>query len=74
MVTGSTGERLNAQRFRELRETAPDTIIVGHGMKPDNVTRAVPSKGNRYVLVNGQFMVRGGAYQESSYPGRAVRR
>lgn len=169
----STGERLNAQRFRELRETAPDTIIVGHGMREDNVTRAVahpgvmiasdgmtydengrahprgagtfsrvlgyyvrekgalslmdaigkmsyfparrleddvpqmkrkgrievgadadlvvfdpetvkdqatfndpavPSTGYRYVLVNGQFIVRDGAYQESSYPGRAVRR
>lgn len=169
----ATGERLNAQRFQELRASAPDTIIVGHGMQEENVTRAVahpgvmiasdgmvydengrahprgagtfsrvlgyyvrekgalslmdaigkmsylpakrlegyvpqmakkgrievgadadlvvfdpevvkdqatfndpalPSTGYRYVLVNGTFVVRDGAYQEETYPGRPVRR
>lgn len=169
----SSGERLNEQRFLELRESEPDTIIVGHGMEEANVTRAVahpgvmiasdgmvydengrahprgagtfsrvlgfyvrekgalslmdalgkmsylparrledsvpqmkrkgrievgadadlvvfdpavvsdratfndpalPSRGYRYVLVNGQFLVRDGAFLENSYPGRPVRR
>ncbi|MDX1556763.1 MAG: amidohydrolase family protein, partial [Xanthomonadales bacterium] len=50
----STGERLNAQRFRELRESAPDTIIVGHGMKEDNVSRAVAHPG---VMIASDGMI-----------------
>ncbi len=50
----SSGERLNAQRFRELRESAPDTIIVGHGMNEDNVSRAVAHPG---VMIASDGMI-----------------
>lgn len=41
----STGERLDRQRFEHLRAEAPQTIIVGHGMRESNVTAAVAHPG-----------------------------
>jgi len=40
-----TGERLDQQRFEQLRAAAPQTIIVGHGMQEANVTAAVAHPG-----------------------------
>ncbi len=40
-----SGERLDEERFHRLRAEAPQTIIVGHGMKEDNVTAAVAHPG-----------------------------
>jgi N-acyl-D-aspartate/D-glutamate deacylase len=39
------GERLDEERFHRLREEAPGTIIVGHGMREENVTAAVAHPG-----------------------------
>ncbi len=40
-----TGERLNKDRFHRLRQDAPQTIIVGHGMQEENVRAAVAHPG-----------------------------
>jgi len=40
-----TGERLDEERFHRLRAEAPHTIIVGHGMKEENVTAAIAHPG-----------------------------
>jgi N-acyl-D-aspartate/D-glutamate deacylase len=48
----------------------PETVI-------DNATfaePALPSTGIEHVLVNGEFVVRGGESQAGSYPGKPVRR
>jgi dihydroorotase len=40
-----SGERLDRARFERLRAEAPQTIIVGHGMREANVTAAVAHPG-----------------------------
>jgi dihydroorotase len=41
----STGERLDQESFESLRATAPETIIVGHGMQETNVVAAIAHPG-----------------------------
>jgi len=56
-----TGERLDEQRFHRLREEAPQTIIVGHGMKEENVTAAVAHPGVM-IASDGMFYQDGRAH------------
>jgi N-acyl-D-aspartate/D-glutamate deacylase len=56
-----TGERLDTQRFDRLRAEAPETIIVGHGMREDNVTAAVAHPGVM-IASDGMFYQDGRAH------------
>jgi len=56
-----TGERLDTQRFDRLRAEAPETIIVGHGMREDNVTAAVAHPGVM-IASDGMFYKDGRAH------------
>jgi len=72
-----TGERLTAERFAWLRERAPETIIVGHGMTEGNVTAAVAHPGvmiasDGMMYENGRAHPRG-AGTFSRVLGRYVR-
>ena len=72
-----TGERLNEESFLRIRKERPDTVIVGHGMKEHNVTRAVAHPGvmiasDGMVYVNGRAHPRG-AGTFSRVLGRYVR-
>ena len=55
------GERLNESRFHQLRAEAPSTIIVGHGMKEDNVTAAIAHPGVM-IASDGMFYKNGRAH------------
>jgi len=71
------GERLNEERFHQLRSDAPGTIIVGHGMKEQNVTAAVAHPGvmiasDGMMYKNGRAHPRG-AGTFSRVLGRYVR-
>ncbi len=57
----ATGERLDQARFESLRAEAPQTIIVGHGMKEDNVTAAVTHPGVM-IASDGMFYTDGRAH------------
>jgi dihydroorotase len=57
----SNGERLNRERFEQLRREAPQTIIVGHGMKEENVTAAVAHPGV-IIASDGMFYQEGRAH------------
>jgi dihydroorotase len=56
-----TGERLDAARFDRLRATAPETILVGHGMQETNVTAAVAHPGVM-IASDGMFYQDGRAH------------
>ena len=56
-----SGERLDQARFERLRAEAPQTIIVGHGMKEDNVTAAVAHPGVM-IASDGMFYQDGRAH------------
>jgi N-acyl-D-aspartate/D-glutamate deacylase len=49
-----TGERLDQARFERLRADAPQTIIVGHGMRESKVTAAVAHPG---VMIASDGMI-----------------
>jgi dihydroorotase len=57
----STGERLDQQSFESLRATAPQTIIVGHGMQETNVTAAIAHPGVM-IASDGMFYQDGRAH------------
>ncbi|MEJ8567971.1 amidohydrolase family protein [Elongatibacter sediminis] len=72
-----TGERLDQARFQRIREQAPQTIIVGHGMQEANVTAAVAHPGvmiasDGMMYQNGRAHPRG-AGTFSRVLGRYVR-
>ena len=56
-----TGERLDRARFERLRTNAPQTIIVGHGMREANVTAAVAHPGVM-IASDGMFYNDGRAH------------
>jgi dihydroorotase len=56
-----SGERLDRQRFEQLRAQAPQTIIVGHGMQEANVTAAVAHPGVM-IASDGMFYNDGRAH------------
>jgi len=56
-----TGERLDQARFERLRAEAPQTIIVGHGMREPNVTAAVAHPGVM-IASDGMFYNDGRAH------------
>ena len=56
-----SGERLDQARFDRLRAEAPQTIIVGHGMKEDNITAAVAHPGVM-IASDGMFYQDGRAH------------
>ena len=56
-----TGERLDQERFERLRAEAPQTIIVGHGMREANVTAAVAHPGVM-IASDGMFYNDGRAH------------
>jgi dihydroorotase len=56
-----SGERLDQERFNRLRKNAPQTIIVGHGMKEDNVSAAVAHAGVM-IASDGMFYQDGRAH------------
>lgn len=73
----STGERLDQQRFERVRSTAPQTVIVGHGMKEENVSAAIAHRGvmiasDGMMYDNGRAHPRG-AGSFSRVLGRYVR-
>jgi dihydroorotase len=55
------GERLNEERFHQLRREMPSTIIVGHGMQETNVTAAVAHPGVM-IASDGMFYNEGRAH------------
>jgi N-acyl-D-aspartate/D-glutamate deacylase len=57
----STGERLDQESFESLRATAPQTIIVGHGMQETNVTAAIAHPGVM-IASDGMFYQDGRAH------------
>jgi dihydroorotase len=57
----STGERLDQESFESLRATAPQTIIVGHGMQEANVTAAIKHPGVM-IASDGMFYQEGRAH------------
>jgi len=56
-----SGERLDQERFEWLRANAPQTIIVGHGMREPNVTAAVAHPGVM-IASDGMFYADGRAH------------
>jgi N-acyl-D-aspartate/D-glutamate deacylase len=57
----STGERLDQESFESLRATAPQTIIVGHGMQEANVVAAIVHPGVM-IASDGMFYQEGRAH------------
>ena len=57
----SNGERLDRGSFEQLRTDAPQTIIIGHGMKEENVTAAVAHPGVM-IASDGMFYNEGRAH------------
>jgi dihydroorotase len=56
-----TGERLDRETFQRLRAEAPQTIIVGHGMREENVSAAVAHPGVM-IASDGMFYNDGRAH------------
>lgn len=58
---------------RELR-SQPEAEAIARVGVADILQGSLPSAGIAHVLVNGQFVVRGGERVKEALPGRAVRK